>query len=152
MRTQGRPRGGDVGVRSRRGILLGATVVAAGGVGVMATEASPFRPPPGDSTGSLASLRGALPAACARVMALDLAGDPSGQKPPALKAALTRVKQSVAAVDRDGVDAWLALGSRVFAGGVPGGAQRPRQLEGNLRPLLGICSTRNSRTATCSYR
>ncbi|MFJ2871393.1 Dyp-type peroxidase [Streptomyces sp. NPDC087298] len=58
-------------------------------------------------------------------MALDLAGR---RKPAALKAALARVQQSVAAVDRDGVHAWLALGSRVFAGGVPGGAQRPRQL------------------------
>ncbi|MES9554632.1 MULTISPECIES: Dyp-type peroxidase [unclassified Streptomyces] len=62
-------------------------------------------------------------------MALDLAGDLAGRrKPAALKAALARVQQSVAAVDRDGVHAWLALGSRVFAGGVPGGAQRPRQL------------------------
>ncbi|MDV9197062.1 Dyp-type peroxidase [Streptomyces sp. Wh19] len=61
-------------------------------------------------------------------MALDLTGDLAGRKPPALKAALTRVQQSVAAVDRDGVDAWLALGSRVFAGGALGGAQRPRQL------------------------
>ncbi|MCX4845250.1 Dyp-type peroxidase [Streptomyces sp. NBC_00893] len=61
-------------------------------------------------------------------MALDPVGDLSGQKPPALKAALTRLQQSVAAVDRGGVDAWLALGSRVFAGGGPGRARRPRQL------------------------
>ncbi|MFF1648062.1 Dyp-type peroxidase [Streptomyces sp. NPDC058240] len=109
--------------------MLGATVVAAGGAGVIATNASPFQTSPGDSMRSLASLRGSLPAACARVMALDLSGDLSGQKPQALKAALTRLQQSVVAADRDGVDAWLALGSRVFAGGVPGGAQRPRQLK-----------------------
>ncbi|MFE6663702.1 Dyp-type peroxidase [Streptomyces sp. NPDC057697] len=62
-------------------------------------------------------------------MALDLAGDLAGRRKPAeLKAALARVQRSVAAVDRGGVDAWLALGSRIFDGGVPGGAQRPRRL------------------------
>ncbi|MCX4729502.1 Dyp-type peroxidase [Streptomyces sp. NBC_01363] len=96
---------------------------------MIATNASPFQTSPGDSMRSLASLRGSLPAACARVMALDLSGDPSGQKPEALKAAMTRLQQSVAAADKDGVDVWLALGSRVFAGGVPEGAQRPRQLK-----------------------
>ncbi|MFJ5198217.1 Dyp-type peroxidase [Streptomyces sp. NPDC088394] len=41
------------------------------------------------------------------------------------KAAVTRLQQSVAAADRDGVETWMALGSRIFEGG----PQRPRQLK-----------------------
>ncbi|MFE6022749.1 Dyp-type peroxidase [Streptomyces sp. NPDC056441] len=54
-------------------------------------------------------------------MALDL----SGQEPRAPKAAVARLQQSVVAADRDGVDAWLALGSRIFSDG----SQRPGQLK-----------------------
>nr|WTB30648.1 Dyp-type peroxidase [Streptomyces sp. NBC_00830] len=54
-------------------------------------------------------------------MALDL----TGQELRAPKAAVTRLQHSVVAVDRDGVDAWLALGGRFF---FAEGSQRPRQL------------------------
>ncbi|MFE7328146.1 Dyp-type peroxidase [Streptomyces sp. NPDC057565] len=53
-------------------------------------------------------------------MALDL----FGQESRVSKAALARLQQSVLAADRDGVDTWMALGSRIFGAG----SQRPRQL------------------------
>ncbi|WP_326766064.1 Dyp-type peroxidase [Streptomyces sp. NBC_01591] len=107
-------------VKSRRGVLLGAAAVAVGGAGMVAANASVLQAPFSSSTGparSLACLRGVLPAGRSRVMALDLAGGTSGRKAAEWKGGLAQLRQSVAEIDRDGVDAWLALGSRVFAGG-----------------------------------
>ncbi|MFG3527558.1 Dyp-type peroxidase domain-containing protein [Streptomyces sp. NPDC047917] len=53
-------------------------------------------------------------------MALDLAGGTSGWKAAEWKGALVRLRRLVAAVDGDGVDAWLGLGSGLFAGGERG--------------------------------
>lgn len=110
-------------MRSRRGILLGATAVAACGVGVVALDSAPVQETNVHSRDSLAPLRGVMPAAHMRLVSLDL---PDGQ---AVSRAIlmAQLQRAVVEADRGQVAAWLALGGNSFQGG--------RRLPHNLREM-----------------